>query len=266
MIVCADDFGLTTDINRAVIHLAGQERISAASCMVALSHFDRMAFSGLLKYRDRLDIGLHLTLTDSPPTHAVAGVKSLLQSSSLFHSMGSLLRRGIVGALNPDDVAREIRSQFDRFVEYAGCPPDYLDSHLHVHQFPGVRDGMLRFLDTLDPETGPYIRNSAMTVGKAIRQGVSPLKCLAIGFPGAYFREALEQRGWRTNHGFAGIYAYDGHHAYPVYLSRFAECMETRTGIIMTHPGESEPWREIEYRTLLDADCLTGQINKFCDA
>jgi len=263
MIVCADDFGLTGDINRAVIHLAERGRISAASCMVALTHFDQVAFSDLCRQKDRVDIGLHLTLTDNSSVHAATGVKSLLHSSTLFHPMGSLLRRGIFGAINPDDVAREIRSQYDRFIQYAGFPPDYLDSHLHVHQFPGVREGVLRFLDTLDPVTGPYIRNSAMSAGKAIRQGVSPLKCMSIGFPGFGFRKMLERRGWRTNAGFAGIYAYDGHRAYPGYLKRFAECMETSTGIIMTHPGMVEPWRGIEYHTLLDADFLAGKINRF---
>ena len=263
MIVCADDFGLTDDINRAVITLAGQGRISAVSCMVALPHFDRQAFSELLRYRADVDIGIHLTLTDIPPVHPVAGVKSLLQPSSVLHPMGPLLRRGVLGSINPDDVAREIRSQYDRFIQYAGFPPDYVDSHLHVHQFPGIRQGVLRFLDTLDPRSGLYVRNAGMSVSKAFRQGVSPLKCLAIGFLGNRFGTALQKRGWKTNTGFAGIYAYDGHRAYPGYLKRFAECMESRTGIIMTHPGEVEPWREIEYRTLLEAECLTGRINRF---
>jgi len=263
MIVCADDFGLSDDINRAIINLSERDRISAVSCMVALSHFDREAFSRLLQFQGRVDIGLHLTLTDIPPVHAVAGVKSLLQSSGIFHPMGLLLRKGIRGRVNPDDVAREARSQYERFIQYAGQVPVYLDSHLHVHQFPGVREGVLQFLDTVSPSPGFYVRNSAMSFRKIMRQGVSPLKCLAIGFFGSRFRKALQKRGLKTNEGFAGIYAYDGHREYPEYLKRFSECMETRTGILMTHPGEVESWREIEYRTLLDAECLTGKINRF---
>lgn len=263
MIVCADDFGLSNDVDRAILDLAEKGRLSAVSCMVALGHFNPIAFSKLLRLGDGLDIGLHLTLTDIAPLRNESGVKSLLQPSGVFHPMGCLLRRGMLGTLNPDDVARETRGQYARFVQIAGRPPDYLDSHLHVHQFPGVRDGVLQFLDTLDPATGPYIRNSAMTPAKAIRQGVSPLKCLAIGYFGRRFRKALLTRGWKTNDGFAGIYEYDGHQAYPGYLKRFVDCMEGRNGILMTHPGEVESWREIEYRTLLDATCLTGHINRF---
>ncbi|MEI6166721.1 MAG: ChbG/HpnK family deacetylase [bacterium] len=263
MIVCADDFGLSSDIDRAILQLSESGRISAVSCMVGLSHFDRVAFSKLLRLGGRVDIGLHLTLTDIPPLHAVSGVVSLLQSRGVFHPMDVLLRRGVLGRIKPDDVTRETQSQYDRFIQFAGRPPDYLDSHLHIHQFPGVREGILKFLDGMGPEAAPYVRNSAMTLRKIIRQGVSPLKCMAIGFLGNHFRKALQLRGLKTNDGFAGIYAYDGHRAYPEYLRRFVDCMESRNGILMTHPGESEAWRKCEYKTLLESDNLPGLLNRF---
>jgi len=263
MIVCADDFGLADDIDSAILDLAERGGITAVSCMVALDRFDGVAFQQLLQRGDRVDIGLHLTLTECPPVHTVSGVESLLQPTGVFHSMGELLRRGLRGSLNADDVAREIRAQYDRFIQLAGRSPDYVDSHLHCHQFPGVREGVLKFLDTLDPETGPYIRNSAMSLRKIVRQRVSPLKCLGIGLFGNQFRRALLKRGWKTNSGFAGIYAYDGHRAYAGYLERFVACMESRNGILMTHPGVTEAWRKMEYRTLRDAGCLRGHINRF---
>ena len=263
MIVCADDFGMMADIDSAVLDLAEKGRISAVSCMVALGNFDRSAFSKLLLLGDRVDIGLHLTMTDIPPVHATFGVDSLLQPTGIFHPMRGLLRKGMLGALNPDDVARETHSQYDRFIQFAGQPPDYLDSHLHIHQFPGVRTGVLKFLDALDPSERPYIRNSAMSLRKIFQQRVSPLKCLAIGFFGMRFHKTLQKRGLRTNSGFAGIYAYNGNRAYDGYLRRFVKCMEGRNGILMTHPGKIEAWREIEYRVLLEAECLTGKINRF---
>jgi len=263
MIVCADDFGLADDINRAVIDLAERGRISAVSCMVALEGFDRDAFSRLLKLSDRLDIGLHLTLTDIAPVHPVAGVASLVHSTGSFVSMGQLFRKGLCGRLDPSDVAREAGAQFERFTAFAGRPPDYLDSHLHVHQFAGVREGVLQFFATLDPETAPYIRNTAMTLRKIIRQGVSPLKCYAIGQSGRAFQRAVRKRGWKTNGGFAGVYAYDGYTSYPDHLERFVVNMEGEDGILMTHPGEVESWRRIEYETLRDAGILAGRVDRF---
>lgn len=262
MIVCADDFGLAADIDRAIIDLVSRRRLSAVSCMVALERFDRSAFGQLLDHCATLDIGLHLTLTDIAPVQA-SKPASLVTSSGVLPAMGDLLRRGIRGQLDPGEVAREARAQYDRFTELAGRPPDYVDSHLHVHQFPGVRDGMMRFLSELRPASGFYVRNAAISPVKAFRQGVSPLKCLGIGFFGSGFRKRLIQGGIRTNKGFAGVYAYDGHEAYPGYLKRFSSCMESENGILMTHPGEVEPWRAIEYRTLMTAECLDGRINRF---
>ena len=263
MIVCADDFGLSEDINEAILDLAGHRRISAVSCMVAMGDFDRGAFSALLRQADHLDIGLHLTLTDIPPLCPYPSGQSITTPDGIFLSMGSLLKRGVFGAVKAGEVAAEIQAQYERFVDFAGRPPDYLDSHLHVHQFPGIRSGLLQFLDGLDPVSGPYIRNSAMRSAKCFRQGVSPWKCLSIGAFGRQLYSALTRDGRKTNQGFAGIYAYDGHEAYPGYLERFVACMESPNGILMTHPGRMEPWRAIEYRTLMHAACLEGRINRF---
>lgn len=260
MIVCADDFGLSGDINGAILELAANCRISAVSCMVALDDFDRAAFDSLLRQSDHLDIGLHLTLTDITP---LSPCPSLTRPDGTFRSMGALLRRGVLGTVSPGEVVAELRAQYNRFVDFAGRPPDYLDSHLHVHQFPGVRSGLLQFLNELDTVSGPYVRNSAMTCEKCFRQGVSPAKCLCIGAFGRTLCSALRSRGRRTNHGFAGVYAYDGHERYPGYLERFSACMESPNGILMTHPGTVESWRAIEYRTLMHAACLEGRINRF---
>lgn len=255
MIVCADDFGIADDVNRAIVDLAGQKRISAASCMVALPGFDRAMFDKLLAHAGHLDIGLHLTFTDTPLVYGMANAAS--------PGVMALLRRSLYGQMAPGDIACEIAAQYELFTDHAGRPPDYLDSHLHVHQFPGISAGLMQFLQRMDPVTGPYVRNSAMTVRKIIRQGVSPLKCLAIGLFGACFSRRLVQQGWKTNQGFAGIYAYSGYRSYPLYLDRFVSCMESPNGILMTHPGEVDNWRRMEYRTLSEAFCLDGRINRY---
>ena len=261
MIVCADDFGLTDDINRAVIDLVKHGRVSAVSCMVALEHFDRHAFSRLLRFGDQVDVGLHLTLTDIRPTHTLLPPASLVRSSGLFCPFGKLFRRSLRRAIRSADVTREAAAQYVRFVELAGRPPDFVDSHLHVHQFPAIRKGVIRFMEGLD--AAPYVRNTAMSTRKIARQGVSPLKCHAIGRFGRIFLRAAEKKGIRTNEGFAGVYDYRRSRQFPLFLSRFVEHMENANGILMTHPGEVEAWRRMEYETLLKADCLKGRVNRF---
>ncbi|MEI6515530.1 MAG: ChbG/HpnK family deacetylase, partial [bacterium] len=135
MIVCADDFGLTDDINRAVIDLVKRGRVSAVSCMVALEHFDPHAFSHLLRFRDRVDVGLHLTLTDIRSVHPLSGHNSLVESSGHFYPFGRLFRKSLRRGVRSVDVCWETVAQLERFQALAGRPPDFMDSHLHVHQF-----------------------------------------------------------------------------------------------------------------------------------
>ena len=63
VIVCADDFGLTDGVSRAIKNLVQSQRLSAVSCMVEGLSFQKYA-ADLKKFHNSIDIGLHLTLTD----------------------------------------------------------------------------------------------------------------------------------------------------------------------------------------------------------
>jgi len=108
MIVCADDYGLADDIDRATLELADCHRITAVSCMTALPACKTQNMHALRVYADRLDLGLHLTLTDCRPLGAPTGCSSLLRRNGHFLSFRSLLRNSIMGRIDPEDVAREV--------------------------------------------------------------------------------------------------------------------------------------------------------------
>ena len=263
MIVCADDFGLAEDINRAVIDLAERNRITAVSCMVALGSFRRDDLLHLVNSSRSLDLGLHLTMTGFRPASLASDVRSLLGPNGCFRSFSGLLGTCLQHRIDRDDVAREVAAQYAMFVAAAGRPPDFLDSHLHVHQFPCIRDGVLQFLQALPPQAMPYVRNTAMPVSKILRQRVAFFKCLAIGYFGCTFRYALDKQRVPTNRGFAGVYAYGHQGPYSSKLRQFIAHMEDQNGILVTHPGRNEPWRNAEYEALRDADRLAGRTNRF---
>jgi predicted glycoside hydrolase/deacetylase ChbG (UPF0249 family) len=177
-------------------------------------------------------------------------IPSLVRKTNSYRSLAvrSLLKR-----VCPDEVALEIRAQYERFVRQMGRRPDFIDSHHHAHQLPGIRDGLLMFLRELPAARVPYIRNSYVPLGKNLQQGISVWKTLLISFFGKGFRKRLLRHGFRTNHGFGGIYDYRCPDRYAAFLSRFAQYMESETGILMVHPGFIEPWRVAEYRALRDA-------------
>jgi predicted glycoside hydrolase/deacetylase ChbG (UPF0249 family) len=250
VIVCADDYGLTADINRAVVDLVRRGRLNAVSIMIALPQCDQAALLALRDCACRVDLGLHVTLTDVRPVGAVTEAGSLLGVDGRFLPFGRLLRRSCLGGIRPADAEREIRAQVRRFEESVGARPRFLDGHLHVHQLPGVAEGLLSFLEGLPAGERPAVRNACVPWRKAFRQGVAPMKNLGISFFGRRMRRLLTSRGIPTNDGFAGIYDYRLHAGYRQYLERFRSCMESPSGILMVHPGEEEAWRRSEYEAL----------------
>lgn len=254
MIVCADDYGMATDINEAILDLARHERLSAVSCMVALPDFQASDIHALAVIEPRIEIGLHLVLTtgDTPPRDG------LVQPT-----FRELLKQSLLGQIDEDATAREVETQYRRFEELAGRPPDFVDGHLHVQQFPIVRDAVIRVVKGIEADRRPYVRNNAMPLAKIWKQQVSSAKCFALSRFGDAFQRAASLAGLRTNRGFAGVYDYRTYASYPRYLQRFVDHMEHESGILMAHPGTREAWRRAEYETLRDTTLLEGKVNRF---
>ncbi len=70
LVVCADDFGLTSEISRSIVALAGQGKLNAITCMAVCPGWETDA--PLLRILPRsVQIGLHVTLTDEVPLTAM---------------------------------------------------------------------------------------------------------------------------------------------------------------------------------------------------
>ena len=66
LVVCADDYGLSPGVNRAILGLAEAGRISATSCMTTGPGWPASA-AALRTLDGRIGIGLHLNLTEGAP-------------------------------------------------------------------------------------------------------------------------------------------------------------------------------------------------------
>jgi predicted glycoside hydrolase/deacetylase ChbG (UPF0249 family) len=253
MIVCADDYGLREDINQAILELAGLGKLTAASCMAALESCTAERLGKLLQHGSHIDMGLHLCLTR----------EDLSCPDDRSPSFGSLLRAALTGGVSRTEIRQRVAAQYELFVKKAGRRPDYLDGHLHAHQLPGVRDGLLDFVLSLPREDRPYVRNTAMPIRALRKAGLPWVKALLIGRFGAGFRKNLRQEGIATNHGFAGIYDFREWRRYPVYLPKFIVCLTEPTGILVVHPGQEEPWRRQEFRALMEFEFAPRSLNRF---
>jgi hypothetical protein len=260
MILCADDYGLSNDVDQAILELAGSGRLTAVSCMVLLERCTPKLLANLCAHESKLDIGLHLCLTDEglPLSASQASLKA--NSLPVF---GALLKRALRGALPASEVALQASTQYDLFVKKCGRKPDYIDGHLHVHQLPGARQGLLDFVLSLPAQSRPYIRNTEMSLPQLIRRRLPWLKNAFIGFFGSRMSRQLRAASIPTNNGFAGIYDFRRWNKYPVYFPRFIACLSGSNGILVVHPGHLEEWRRQEFSTIKQFDFPPGLLTRF---
>ncbi|MFA7257311.1 MAG: ChbG/HpnK family deacetylase [Kiritimatiellales bacterium] len=219
--ICADDFGMTADINRAIAKLARAGKIDAVSCMVNLPFFtaDELVALGTVQ------LGLHFTLVETP------------------QEFRNLVRRAYARRLNRKEIYNELTAQYERFEEIAGRRPDFIDGHLHVQQLPVIRDAVIEFIQNRCAGNPPRVRNAAMPLRQC------SLKSFFIAAPGRVLKRRLMTAGIPTNDGFGGIYDYRDFMRYSQHLEKFLRTVP-ETGIIMVHPGLNEPWRRAEYDAL----------------
>lgn len=260
MILCADDYGLRGDINRAILELSAAGRLSAVSCMVLFEQCTPAVLRELLAFAERLDIGLHLCLTHEPP--ALCPGLGANGGAALPH-FGQLLRRSLTGRVRPEAVARQVSAQYELFREKCGRRPDYIDGHLHAHQLPGVRQGLLQFVLSLPVEARPYVRNTRLSLAQLRRRRLPWFKPALIGAFGAGMCRRLRSAGVPTNAGFAGIYDFSAWQRYPEYFPEFVNCLEHPNGLLVVHPGEEEDWRRQELQVLRRFPFASGRLTRY---
>lgn len=261
MILCADDYGLSDDINDAVRELVDSGKLSAVSCMVLLERCSPVSLAELLKQQPKADLGLHLCLTSEglPLSSSSTG----LALPSLYPSFRNLLRHALLGRVRPREIHLQVASQYEFFLQKCGKRPDFIDGHLHVHQLPGVRQGLLDFVLSLPVHCRPYIRNTRASLRALCIRRLPWLKAASIAFFGNRIHRALRLSDLRTNDGFAGIYDFRNWRKYSQYLPRFIDSLPHRNGIMVVHPGKKDDWRHAEFEALRSFVFAPGSLNRF---
>jgi predicted glycoside hydrolase/deacetylase ChbG (UPF0249 family) len=136
LILYNDDLGVTHGLNEAVDRLHTAGLTTAAALRTNGPAFDDAA--ARLSRLPGLEVGLHLNLTEGPPTAPPEAVPDLLGSEGCFRRRFagylSALRRS--PALAPQ-IEIELAAQLDRAAA-AGVEVNHVNGHQHVHMVPAV--------------------------------------------------------------------------------------------------------------------------------
>ncbi len=235
LVLCADDYGMNPGVNRAILELAEEGRLSAASCMTNAPGWPEAA-RALPLADGRLGIGLHLTLTwgrplGPMPSHAPSGD---------MPSLGASMARALAGRAPIGEIRDEIARQLDAFQDALGRRPDFVDGHQHVHVLPGIRSALLDVMSMRGLAGRVWLRDPSDRVGSIVRRGLAAGKALLVGALASGFRKAALEAGFQTNEGFSGFSAFDPDRDPGSDMVRYLTDLGPRP-VLMCHPGRPDP-------------------------
>lgn len=146
LIVNADDFGLTSGVNRAIAEAHRDGIVSSATLMANGAAFaDAVQAARALP---KLSVGCHVVLVDGSPVAPPGGLDTLVairsaEPEKFYSSLSAFAARATLGGFDREQLLEEITAQI-RKIQSAGIEVTHLDSHKHAHIFPEILAAMLR--------------------------------------------------------------------------------------------------------------------------
>ncbi len=210
LLINADDFGLTSGVNRAILEAHQHGVVTSATLMAGGRAFAEAV--QLAQQAPKLNVGCHIVLVDGEPVLPPEQVPTLLtgEGRPRFRSgIGELATAALRGRIDPAQVEAEATAQM-RKLQAAGLTISHFDTHKHAHMFPAI----LR----------PLLRAARACGVRALRNPFAPVKPLAFAYllrrPRLWkrysevkalrrlldnFRQAVQQEHMLTTDGTFGI-------------------------------------------------------------
>ena len=230
--LCADDYGLSPGVNRAIRELIERGRLNATSVMVvgaAIGRDEVKALDAAALLRPRCAIGLHATL--SAPFHPLTMHFKPL-AGGMFPPFKKLLAAGLLRQLDPEIIHAEMLAQLAAFADLFGRGPDFVDGHQHVQLFPQVRDAFLSAVN--QSAASAWVRQGGSR--QSFVQLLHQPKALLLDVLSRQFRRSASRAGLKFNPSFAGAYDFSRRPDFDALMADFLDRLPDG-GVVMCHPG-----------------------------
>jgi len=143
LIVNADDFGLTSGVNRAIVELHQAGLLTSATLMTrAIGTMEAIAIA---RATPSLGVGCHVVLVDGDPLRLASNLPTLTNpdTSRFYPTLGAFLTRLLRGKIRGSEIELEARGQIE-WLQSRGVTLTHIDTHKHTHMFPRVLCPVLR--------------------------------------------------------------------------------------------------------------------------
>jgi predicted glycoside hydrolase/deacetylase ChbG (UPF0249 family) len=205
LVVNADDFGFTRDVNQGIVEAHQNGILSATTLMANGAAFEHAV--RLSKENPTLDVGCHLVLA--------GGCSVLPPFRRLPRTVSELVRAALLKRIR---IYEELAGQVRKILA-AGIRASHLDTHKHTLLLPAVLDAVARISEEFGipwvrlPLDVPLIRN--------------------------HYRSVLQRHGCRMTDRFAG-FSLTGR-LDTKELLKFIRALPDGTTELMCHPGRCGP-------------------------
>ena len=230
--LCADDYGISPGVNRAIRDLIERGRLNATSVMMvgpAIARSEVAALQAAATASRRCGIGLHVTLS-APFRPLTMHFRPL--DGDMFMPFPKLLRAGVLRRLDREFVRNEVKAQLAAFMDAFGRAPDFVDGHQHVQLFPQVRDGFVDAVAEAAPNA--WVRQGGRNL--PLRQRLATPKAMVLDGLSAQFRRRAGNAGLSFNPAFAGAYDFTRAADFGALMRQFLQGLPDG-GLVMCHPG-----------------------------
>jgi chitin disaccharide deacetylase len=240
LVVNADDYGMTRSISKGILKAHANGIVTSVSIVTNTPSF-KEAISWVNDIE--IDKGIHLTLNSGKPLSPPLEFLSILNNRSEFYL--SPIRTPFFYFICKRPWKTWVHAEFRRQIEKlltVNIKISHLDSHFHIHVFPGITDVISEIVKEYDI---PYVRKPCERLLKK-----------KIMYPAQNLISFLSQKNipsvGRKSLPFYGLT--EAGRVNSSTLIRILKSIETKTGELMLHPG---------YNSEENMDYYPAQINHF---
>ena len=239
MVANADDFGLSSGINRGIESAYCDGILRSASLMPNGSAFDDAV--GIARENPGLGVGVHVSLVDErclAPAGMLRGLAA--EDGSLPSSYGAFVKAFLARKFGVAEVRTEIEAQVGRVLA-TGIAPTHVDFHQHLHMLPGIFEVVLAVARSTGISVVRIPLDRAEHAGSVARR----LHTRILSVLCRHNASKLTRAGIRSAHHFHGL----GQSGNMNESNLVATLRRLTPGVneVMMHPGFSDPATAARY-------------------
>ncbi len=238
LIVNADDFGLTSGVNRAIVELH-QAGVLTSTTRMANAAAPNEAIE-LAHVNPTLGVGCHIVLVDGAPVLPPREIPTLIdpQTGCFPPKLTTFLARLFTGQIRTAEIEAETAAQIS-LLQRRSLSLTHIDTHKHTHMFPRVLRPILRaaracgiraIRNPFEPEWAIRASPRASFVRTA--------EVFVLRRFGPYFRRILSEEGFISTDGTIAVAATGVVNADTV--RSLLQQLPAGTWELVTHPGYND--------------------------